>query len=502
MKDNNDTRAIGNKDHIKSGRYLYADYTQFEEDKNFLEMLRNFVIVSRDVTGLQDEIKELQLVLGNAQALHSEMTSKITQFRSSVHDTMDSFHKEYNEMTYSLRTAAANNLFIETKDSLVKLLTATEQKFNQQPEDFNKYAETRIKECNKNASGRLESWLLNWRYMMPYALASKISNTATVSIDNQDGDSTYKVSCENALIIGSSDSSSLAAAPPSLSYSFSIDTADLEFWNYRKRISDLGMQNVLLPVGLRIPVSTRLKKSFKLGLGDDNDQLAEKEPEFVDIGGYYVVFAKMEGNKTLFVRLAAEPSNPRDQIEMQFNLSAIYGPGQAGKTFGEGGTPRINYLAADSSQSCSDLLQIKEIAQHADMQKILLVGRTLADKMKILLDADVVASRGQLSSVATNGKNMIAITDSSLYYDAPAVILSLELLAGSFKPIVQKLRDKSPVAGELILKQQLEGGDRKEYVVRTEELESMLLSSENGKRILHALGLSADAVMSKTAMTS
>ena len=479
-----------NKDYIKDGRYLYADYSPFEENKNFLEALRNFVAVSRDVTGLQQEAEETQVMLDNAQHMHNEMVARVKQFKTSVGDTMDTFHKQYSEMTSSMQiTPASGGLFLGAKNNLVKLLTETEQSFGQQFKVFSESTQERINEYNRNAVGKIGNWLLNADYVMPYGLVSRISSTVTATLD---GGSVYNVECENTLVINN-ESTNMAGSPPSMSYSLSIRTSDLEFWNSSKRVSDLGMQSVLLPIGLKTSVSTRLKKSFKFGMGEDADPLAEKEPQFVEIGAYYIAFARIENTKTLYVRLAADSSASPDQVEMQFNLAAVYESSQNGKIYSEGMMPRINHLSSDGTKS-SDLLQVKEIAQHADIPKIIMFGRALADKMRILLNPDVVASRGQLHTIAMNGKNMVQARDHLSLYDGSAVTMLLQLLAGSYRPLVLKLKNKSPVSGELILKQQLEGGDRKEYVVRTEDLESMLLFNKNGRMISKALGIgTADA---------
>jgi hypothetical protein len=45
------------------------------------------------------------------------------------------------------------------------------------------------------------------------------------------------------------------------------------------------------------------------------------------------------------------------------------------------------------------------------------------------------------------------------------------------------------VKGELTLKEEIGGGQRKEYSVRVEDLKSQLNDTENGKAVSEALGL-------------
>ena len=65
----------------------------------------------------------------------------------------------------------------------------------------------------------------------------------------------------------------------------------------------------------------------------------------------------------------------------------------------------------------------------------------------------------------------------------------LESIAQSYSPLVKQMQAKTPVKGELTLKEELGGGQRKEYSVRSEELRSQLSDTEHGKAIAYALGL-------------
>jgi len=51
------------------------------------------------------------------------------------------------------------------------------------------------------------------------------------------------------------------------------------------------------------------------------------------------------------------------------------------------------------------------------------------------------------------------------------------------------MQEKTPVKGELTLREELGGGQRKEYSVRVEELRTQLRETENGKSVALALGI-------------
>ncbi|HET7344889.1 MAG TPA: hypothetical protein VFJ05_03345 [Nitrososphaeraceae archaeon] len=44
-----------------------------------------------------------------------------------------------------------------------------------------------------------------------------------------------------------------------LSYSFLIDSSSLAFWNNKRKVSDLGIEDMPIPVGFKIPISKKLK---------------------------------------------------------------------------------------------------------------------------------------------------------------------------------------------------------------------------------------------------
>ena len=70
-----------------------------------------------------------------------------------------------------------------------------------------------------------------------------------------------------------------------------------------------------------------------------------------------------------------------------------------------------------------------------------------------------------------------------------------------FAPLIRKLKEKSPVKGELILRHEIGSRQREEYVVKTEELNSNLISTDEGKKISTILGLSNDVSSNKTTTT-
>ncbi|HEU4984841.1 MAG TPA: hypothetical protein VFT58_04310, partial [Nitrososphaera sp.] len=73
------------------------------------------------------------------------------------------------------------------------------------------------------------------------------------------------------------------------------------------------------------------------------------------------------------------------------------------------------------------------------------------------------------------GSGVMVFVEYSLLFDL------LEALARSFGPAVGKLKDKTPVKEELILRQELEGGQRKEFAAKLDDLRAQLGETPYGK---------------------
>jgi len=81
----------------KGGRYLFGDYTIFDENKNFINMLKDFISISSNIIQIHKNVEKLRFVLNNAELLENEMIAKIKQFKNYTDTSMDTFYKNYHE---------------------------------------------------------------------------------------------------------------------------------------------------------------------------------------------------------------------------------------------------------------------------------------------------------------------------------------------------------------------------------------------------------------------
>jgi hypothetical protein len=498
----------------KGGRYLFGDYTPFDENKNFINMLKDFVSVSSNIIQIHKNVERLRFVLNNAELLENEMIAKIKQLKNSTDASMDAFHKNYHEdiINALFPTPTGTDLFFQIKNALIHQLTDGEKEYARHSEEYKKYIHSKIEDFYKNAASLLQDWLSKDNFNLPFALTSNLLNVVEVSIDHTD-DNSYRISRTSSITIQKKKvvkfaDTAIDDRASYLFYSFIIDVSSIEFWSHKRKVSDFGIEDMLIPVGFKTPISEKLKRSFRfVSRGEDDQTPVEKDPEFVSADDYYLSYLKLEGGKTLFLILADDASKLDDKVmKINYDMADWYQNDFNDKIddvsakaefykrlISEGKVPKIDYIQ-DKEIRRLNLFQ-KEFLQFTDISKIFLLGKVLTDKMNSILNPKAIASHIKLESIKVDEKDAIKVNrDSakspSLLYNEELVISFLESVATGFAPLILKLKTKSPVEGELILRYETGDRQREEYVVRTEEINSQLSSTNEGKRIPSMLGLS------------
>jgi hypothetical protein len=250
-------------------------------------------------------------------------------------------------------------------------------------------------------------------------------------------------------------------------------------------VTELGIKDLMLPIGMRAPVSEKIKQRFRFGSRKDAEVM--KEPEFEKVDSYFLVSVSLQSRKTLVIELAREPTAPpySDSFKITYDVESLGQQNADGPSL-----PRIEYTSRIDGSLVTepDLLQISEIKAASDLSKMRLLGSAVLAKAEILQDFQLIASRGKLEELRIGSDDLVIPSAiKSGRYDSLFKFLSS--IAESYAPFVRNMQDKTPIKGELTLKEELGGGQRKEYSVRAEELKSQLKDTEHGNSIAQALGL-------------
>lgn len=503
----------GNTFRRGGGRYLYADYTPLEQNIDFLSQLKDFSSLSDTIFQAHNDFERLKSVLANAESLESEIVSKIDQLGSALVDIFSNFGIMYNEPLrerYSIPNEA--DPFVIASNTLRSNIIHSREVFLKQSDSYRRYIYSRIEGSLSSAIEPLNELISKSYEKLPYILISNLQKGLKISVDDTFGDSKrYNILLINTL---PPNSISLSENGPSLSYSLSVRSTEIEFWNQRRKVSDFGLKDIMIPVGLKTPITKKLKKSLDFLPGLDKETRSQRAPKFVNVENYYLYSANTDGKEDLLVVLVDNPSKPDDNlIEIKYKISELnHHNGRTTITTNAADTsvesrthyleynklPRIDFTSSEQGK-VQDILGIKDIAEATDIPRILLLGSAILDKIELILhyEPSQLALYSKLSSIRVGDKDALVVDESKssislgnnniVAYDPSLVTIFLEIIAKYYSPIIRKLKERSPMKNELILRFENADGSREEHSLGIEELNVLFKRTEDGKKIARAL---------------
>jgi hypothetical protein len=245
----------------KGGRYLYADYTPLEQNIDYLSQLKDFSSLSDLIFQAHNDFEHLRSVLSNAETLESEIVSKIDQLISTLGDIFGNFGIRYNETLrerYSIPNEA--DPFVIESGTLRSNIIHSREVFLKQSDSYRRYIYSRIEGSLRSALEPLNELISKGYEKLPYTMLSNLQKGLKISIDETFGDSKRY----NILLVSTlpPNSSSLSENTTSLSYSLSVRSTEIEFWNQRRRVSDFGLKDIMIPVGSNNQKDNKISRFF------------------------------------------------------------------------------------------------------------------------------------------------------------------------------------------------------------------------------------------------
>jgi hypothetical protein len=498
----------------KRGRYLYADYSPLEENIDFLSQLRDFSSLIDMIFQAHNDFEQLRSVLANAESLESEILSKIDQLTNTIGDTFSNFASRHNEPLrerYSIPTEA--DPFVIASSSLRSNIIHSREVFLKQSDSYRRYIYSRIEGSLSSALEPLNELITKSYEKLPHTMTSSLQKGLKISIDDSFGDSKrYNIVLINTL---PPNSSNISENTMFLSYSLSVRSTEIEFWNQRRKVSDFGLKDIMIPVGLKTPITKKLKKSFDFLPGLDKEIKSHREPKFVNVEDYYLLSANTDGKENLVVLLVDNPSKPDDNlIQIKYRMSELNHDRSTVITNVDSNSvkpkkhylehnklPRIDFTSSEQGK-VQDILGIKDITEATDIAQILLLGRAILDKIELILyyEPAQLALYSRISSIRVNDKDAVVVDPSKssislgnsniVAYDPNLVTTFLEITAKYYSSIIRNLKEKSPMEDELILRFENVDGSREEHSLAIEELNYLLKKTDGGKKVARALEIS------------
>jgi hypothetical protein len=268
----------------------------------------------------------------------------------------------------------------------------------------------------------------------------------------------------------------------------------------------------MIPVGLKTPITKKLKKSLDFLPGLDKEIRSHRAPKFVNVEDYYLLSANTDGKENLVVVVVDNPSKPDDNlIQIKYRISELNHDESTVITNVDSSSvkpkkyylehnklPRIDFTSSEQGK-VQDILGIQDIAEATDIAQILLLGRAILDKIELILyyEPSQLALYSRISSIRVDDKDAVVVDPSKssislgnsniVAYDPNLVTTFLEITAKYYSSIIRKLKEKSPMKDELILRFENVDGSREEYSLAIEELNYLLKKTDGGKKVARAL---------------
>lgn len=464
---------------------MYADYSPLEDDRNLVDVIKEYVGLVSRIGRLDVNNRKLSSLASDSDRLRQDIISSIKHIKTNTTYTMEKFHDEHADLLSNELLTKGAALLMDTKRSLSDLLASTESGFDEQHSKYREKITAKVIENNNTASTLVQTWLSGDHRNLPRTILSHLDVTIRISLDNKAGKNYEIVRSASSATVADSGAEPSTAGALQFAYSFSIDPTELEFWNFRRNVTDLGIKELMLPVGMKAPVSEKIKQKFRFGSRKDAE--VNKEPEFVKADGYFLLSATLQGDKTLVVELSRDSSVTQDSdvFRVSYDVASLTQQNPDRATL-----PRIDYTSKRDGNLMTetDLLQIGEIKADTDLSKLRLLGAAILSRSRTLQDPHLIGSRGKLVELRIQNDDVI-IPLALQEGDYGSLFKFLVSIAQSYSPFAKKMQEKTPVKGELTLREELGGGQRKEYSVRIEDLRTQLRETENGKAVALALGL-------------
>lgn len=475
-------------------RFLYADYSPLDDNRNVIQMLKDFVSLTGKLIKLQTNNEKLASTLRSSELIRQDVLYAIKQIRTSTGSSLDWFRNKHRDALATELDTSSAALLGDTGKTISDLLGSTEAGFE---EEFKKYTGgimSRISDNHIAAVTFMQAWLSDDHKNLPNSMLAGLLTEMIISIDSK-GSKKYIV-YRNTLNVkkGTIDTDQKReTTASSLNYKFRIDTSDIEFWDSSRKVSDFGIKELMLPIGMKAPISEKLKQAFRLGSKKNTDPV--KEPEFVKVDDFYLLSIKLDQKKTLSIQLVPDIAKPEiNLLELSYHVDDL--PGEISEPKHSGrhpvtNRPRIDFTSNGNGQyvQATDLLQIKEIALASDLTKIGMLGTAILDKLRILQNPSLVSSRGKLELLKADDRHILQIGGTPKV-EFTLLFELLNFIATSFTPFVKRLKEKTPIKGELILREEVEKGQRKEFTIRLDELKSQLIETHYcGKTVSDILQL-------------
>src|SRR5437867_487393 len=164
-------------------RFLYADYSQFDDNINVIEMLKEFVSVTSRLLRLNSDNERMVSLMNNAASLSREVMAVLDHVSTDTGDAIDGFYKKYPDaLATELHTSSAA-LLNDAKKNILTIVGNAATGLSEQHGKYKGSLGSRIKDNHAAAGALLEGWLSNDYKNFPTPFLSSLVVEIMIDVD-------------------------------------------------------------------------------------------------------------------------------------------------------------------------------------------------------------------------------------------------------------------------------------------------------------------------------
>ena len=467
--------------------YLFGDYSPCNENENFLVQLKEYVSITKKIFIIHQNIEKLNILLHNLESINYEITSEVKDSIFKVGSSIEKFRSESLEITKEIASVdKSTNALLDNGEMFINKIESEFQDLCEGIQNYRKTIELEILKLRKNSIILHGRWLCK-DANFPSNIVKQANNFVDIKYEIEQD--CYIISRIKKILDNDDDKNNAKI----VSFSFKIDASVTDFWKVSRKISDLGLTAVDIPIGFRTSLAKKIKQTFRIissNLGSGNKQ----ELQFINIDNYYLKAIKLENN-TLYLTLGDYLESDHKIIRIIYdvrnldNLKFLDNVNYSLRNdkITEETLPRIEYIFGKERRKLN--IFEKEFINYVDVAKLLLIGKKLGSIINDIVFSETIVTNSELRWIRIDDKSVFTIEEDekSILYDEDLVLSFLENMGKKFTPLLNIIKIKSPNEGELLLRYVTNDKQRKEYIVKLQDINSELKSSKEGSKICSVL---------------
>ena len=471
--------------------YLFGDYTPCNENENFLIQLKEYVSTTKKIFTIHQSIEKLNTLLDNLDSIKYDLTSEMKNSVSKMTSSIEKFQSECLEITKEILCVdEGTNALLDNGKIFINKIENEYKEFSEQMQNYKKSIDLEILKQRKNSIIIHREWLCK-DANFPSSIAKQAINSVDIKYEPEQDN--YIISRVKKIL----DSDDNKDNTKFVSFSFKVNASVTDFLKVSRKISDLGLADIEIPIGFRMSLARRIKQTFRI-ISSNMGSGKKQELQFINIDNYYLKMIKLENN-TLCLTLSDYLESDHKIMRITYdvrNLESLkyldnVNYSLRNDKITDETLPRIEYIIGNERRKLN-IFQ-KEFINFVDVAKLLLLGKKLVSIINDIMFSETSVTNSELRWIRIDDKYVFTIEDNEklILYDEDLVMSFLENMGKKFTPLLNIVKIKSPNKGELILRYVTNDKQRKEYVIKLEDISSELKSSKEGSKICSVLEISS-----------